>query len=197
MSMDRDYKIKNDPLNAWANWDEARRDFFRALHADHNSYAQIARAMNTRFGMSLTRNAVCGTVHRRGMAVPIGLKPKAQRPGHKRRSIPAEGAATHRDNARSATIPANLRRKAEQREELGIEDVSPEERMGARLLDLPIWKAAGILGTRSIDQLVDASCRWPLVTDEGATVFCPNDKGRGSYCLAHGGIAYREPHERR
>lgn len=192
-----DHKIKNDPRNAWVNWSEEQRDFFRALHADGLSYSRIAGEFNARHNTTLTRNAVCGICHRRGLAVPMPLKPSGFRSRAVRRAMKSAASDALLTNDKSnASITMNIRR-AEQRKALGIEDASPEERLGAKLLSLPIWQARDTLGTRTIEQLVDSSCRWPLATDEGATVFCPNNKGRGSYCLAHGAIAYREPHERR
>lgn len=167
-------------------WSKEMRTMFEKLFPTH-SYGGIMNTMNRAFpGADLTRSAICGHAWRNG------FKKGRPKPQHRAKNVARP--------TRKKLINANALKAAELREQqadLGIEEPTEEMAEGTTLLDQPCWRGT-MEATVALDELNEATCRWPLRVD-GCTEyrFCHNTKGRGAYCLAHASLSYNPARERR
>ena len=60
-----------------STWEEAHSVALRDCLEKGMSFAEIARALNERFGTAYTRNAAIGRARRLGLSVPCGSAPRA------------------------------------------------------------------------------------------------------------------------
>lgn len=168
--------------NSYSGWGPEQKAHFKKLFEDGVSYGDTARELNGKYGWQLTRSAISGIVSRNGLSrrtISRGAPKQKRRQSYKTIISPTT----------TLRIESMAERKA-QTAALGIEEASPEERAGIRMLNLPIWKAEEC-DTRPLLSLDEDACRWPFDLPNGMTGFCINARGHGPYCLAHGALAYR------
>jgi hypothetical protein len=171
---------KSDDPNAYSGWSQTQIDFFKVEFNSGASYHMIANRMNAEFGMSLTRNSISSICFRKGYKRVEDARAKSIKPPRHR--IPGAAKAT-------PVSPATMLKMENQRAELGIRDMSADEKATMKLLDMPIWRTSNAV--RPLLSLNEDACRWLFECDDGSNGFCLNERGHGSYCLAHASIAYR------
>lgn len=155
------------------NWTDERVELLKKLWADGLSASQIAGELG-----GITRNAVIGKVHR------LGLSGRAKSPSSSAPRPRKARPASHMVRVSRPAVRGNTALaydyEAEAEPEL-IEAVIPLEQR------------------RTLVQLTDATCRWP-VGDPGSTdfFFCGGQtKEDGVYCTHHSRVAYQPAGDRR
>jgi GcrA cell cycle regulator len=148
------------------DWPDQHSKMLRELHAKGQSYAEIARALNTQFGTAYTRNAALSRGKRMGLVAPAAPKP-ARWPEPRRMSASAGTGRRSREPAgRPIAPPPPAPAAAPVR--LRCVGISP------RLL--------------SLDQLEPGDCRYPYGGDRDGDpiTFCGHPRQAGScYCTPH------------
>jgi GcrA cell cycle regulator len=155
------------------SWTDERVELLKKLWADGLSASQIAGELG-----GITRNAVIGKVHR------LGLSGRAKSPSSSAPRPRKARPASHMVRVSRPAVRGNTALaydyEAEAEPEL-IEAVIPLEQR------------------RTLVQLTDATCRWP-VGDPGSTdfFFCGGQtKEDGVYCTHHSRVAYQPAGDRR
>ena len=156
-------------------WADERVELLKKLWADGLSASQIAGELG-----SVTRNAVIGKVHR------LGLSGRAKNPS---------SAASRPRKPRSASQMLRVSRPSI-RGNTALQhaydyDFEPEPEITENII--PIGQR------RTLLELTDATCRWPI-GDPGAAefFFCGGNTLNGlPYCHYHSRVAYQPPGERR
>ena len=152
------------------SWTDERVALLTKLWADGLSASQIAAELG-----GITRNAVIGKVHR------LGLSGRAKSPS---------SSAPRPRKARSSQMLRVSRPSIRGNNALAYDyAVEPEP----ELIEIPIEQRKTLL------QLNDATCRWP-VGDPGSTdfFFCGGNSNEGSpYCSYHSRVAYQPASDRR
>jgi GcrA cell cycle regulator len=156
-------------------WTDERVELLKKLWADGLSASQIAGELG-----SVTRNAVIGKVHR------LGLSGRAKNPS---------SAASRPRKPRSASQMLRVSRPSI-RGNTALQhaydyDFEPEPEITENII--PIGQR------RTLLELTDATCRWPI-GDPGAAefFFCGGNTLNGlPYCHYHSRVAYQPPGERR
>ncbi len=155
------------------SWTDERVELLKKLWADGLSASQIAGELG-----GITRNAVIGKVHR------LGLSGRAKSPSSSAPRPRKARPASHMVRVSRPAVRGNTALaydyEAEAEPEL-IEAVIPLEQR------------------RTLVQLTDATCRWP-VGDPGSTdfFFCGGQtKEDGVYCTHHSRVAYQPAADRR
>jgi GcrA cell cycle regulator len=157
------------------SWTDERVELLKKLWADGLSASQIAAELG-----SVTRNAVIGKVHR------LGLSGRAKNPSSSANRPRKPRSATQmlrvsRSSVRGNTALAHAYDYDFDTEPELIENIIP---IGQR---------------RTMLELTDATCRWPI-GDPGTPefFFCGGNTLAGlPYCHYHSRIAYQPPGERR
>lgn len=164
-------------------WPEAAVMELTQRHTKGDTAAEIARAISKAFGVTLTRNAVIGKIHRLGIqrgpeyarliTDAQAARIKARHDAEVSRQEAFERRVTEKEAARLARLgrlqgDMNLDRDATTPVALHADSISTN--------------AVGIMA------LTSRCCRWPLqrVAEDGSTLFCANAKDDGSsYCPGH------------
>jgi len=146
-------------------WTEERIKLLRDGHALGDSYTEIAR----KIGKGVTRNAVCGKIHRLGLSRPLSV-------------IRANNARTktRESLARNQTLATVVRNQTARR---------PDQ-------PLPVGRDDKLGPTATIDTLTGHSCRWPIGDPRAAGFgFCGRHKDdlERPYCEAHAKVARGQP----
>jgi hypothetical protein len=180
-----------------APWSQEMKDMFSERFAAGDSYPMIMAAMNRAFpGHPLSRSAICGHAFRNGYtkgrsarSVVKQVAKTEAKPTQKRM------ANSHQHTAKRIAAASKRAEQEAQAAELGL-DLDAETSEGVTLMNQPCWHGT-IANSIAIEALNDSSCRWPLQVDGSISLrFCHNKKGRGSYCYAHGSLAYTAARER-
>lgn len=145
----------------------------------------LMREYNTR-GVSLTRNAVLGVLHRLGLLGNKGGKVKKKLaprvPNRPKRKYVSKDSVQKAVEARAAISKAKQLAQ-DIRSEFGeVENISGSI--------AAFFKTSA--PTVSLIDLPNNGCRWPFECDDGSHRFCgePSDPGSGfPYCTKHAGIA--------
>jgi len=157
------------------NWTDERVEMLKKLWADGLSASQIAGELG-----GVTRNAVIGKVHRLGLSgrakssSSVASRPrKARASGHMLR--------VSRSSMRGNTALAHAYEHDFESEPELIENIIP---LGQR---------------RTILELTEETCRWPIGDPGGADFFfCGGNTIAGlPYCAYHSRVAYQPAGERR
>lgn len=155
------------------SWTDERVELLKKLWADGLSASQIAGELG-----GITRNAVIGKVHR------LGLSGRAKSPSSSAPRPRKTRPASHMVRVSRPAVRGNTALaydyEAEAEPEL-VEAVIPLEQR------------------RTLVQLTDATCRWP-VGDPGSAdfFFCGGpSKEDGPYCTHHSRVAYQPAADRR
>jgi GcrA cell cycle regulator len=151
------------------SWTDERVALLTKLWADGLSASQIAAELG-----GVTRNAVIGKVHR------LGLSGRAKSPS---------SSSPRPRKARSSQMLRVSRPSIRGNNALAYDYAEPEP----ELIEIPIEQRKTLL------QLSDATCRWP-VGDPGSTdfFFCGGNSNEGSpYCSYHSRVAYQPASDRR
>jgi len=158
-------------------WNDERVELLKKLWGEGLSASQIA----TRLG-GVTRNAVIGKVHRLGLS---GRATTSRMKSHRPRARAAATAKRVVAKSRFATIGNPALRALYQPEALPLPVV--EE------LVIPLAER------KSIQTLVECSCRWPIGDPQHADFhFCGKGKVPGlPYCEFHARRAFQPPQVRR
>ena len=138
---------------------------------------QIANALNERYGLTLTRNAVIGKLHRMGM-MGERRKPR-QRPARvsqRQASRMLSRAQRHRTAPRPAPVKAMPAAPAPVRQQSAPAPSSHRR------------------GVTDIMKLKPGMCRW-VDGDRGAWVWCGAPTDGGSWCEHHRAIVFRKTKE--
>ena len=157
------------------SWTDERVELLKKLWSDGLSASQIAAELG-----GITRNAVIGKVHR------LGLSGRAKS---------ASSGATRQRKARAPTHMLRIGRNAIRGNTALAPAYDIEVEAQPELIDnvIPIGQR------RTILELTEATCRWP-VGDPGAGdfFFCGgNTVGSLPYCAYHARIAYQPAADRR
>lgn len=148
-----------------SNWEEAHSQALREYLVKGMSFAEIAHALNERFGTSYSRNAAIGRARRMGLSTP---EEKASRPAHMLRR--PDAARLHKSRAASLVPPRPKLAVFERAAALNLRCVAVKPRHLA-LVDLEA-----------------NDCRYPYGGDaEGEPItFCGHPRREGSsYCVSH------------
>ena len=152
-------------------WTDERVALLTKLWADGLSASQIAAELG-----GITRNAVIGKVHR------LGLSGRAKSPS---------SSSPRPRKARSSNHMLRVSRPSIRGNNALAYDYSAEPE--PELIEIPIEQRKTLL------QLSDATCRWP-VGDPGSTdfFFCGGNPNEDSpYCSYHSRVAYQPASDRR
>ncbi|MGQ0671868.1 MAG: GcrA family cell cycle regulator [Hyphomicrobium sp.] len=155
-------------------WNDERVELLKKLWAEGLSASQIAGRLG-----SVTRNAVIGKVHRLGLS---GRATTSRMKSHR----PRQRVAKRMAKARFATV-GNPTLRALYQPEAEPFTASVEE------LDIPMAER------KSIQTLVECSCRWPIGDPQMADFhFCGKTKiGNLPYCEFHARRAFQPPQVKR
>jgi len=149
-----------------STWEEAHSVALRDCLEKGMSFAEIARALNERFGTVYTRNAAIGRARRMGLSVPV--RELAARPLNKPKQV---------DARRIRELRARKVAKA-----------APKSATFERAAVLQLCCVAITPRHLALIDLEAGDCRYPYGGDaEGEPItFCghPHQEG-SSYCLAH------------
>ena len=135
---------------------------------------QIANALNEHYGLSLTRNAVIGKLHRMGERRQPGQR--AARASQRQTSRLLQRAQRHRPEPHPASVKAMPAAPA------------PERKRSAPA------PASARRGVTDIMKLKPGMCRW-VEGDKGAWVWCGAPTDGGSWCEEHRAIVFRKAKE--
>ncbi|HZP78919.1 MAG TPA: GcrA family cell cycle regulator [Pseudolabrys sp.] len=156
------------------SWTDERVELLKKLWADGLSASQIAGELG-----GITRNAVIGKVHR------LGLSGRAKSPSSAA-PRPRKARATHMLRVSRPSIRGNTALQHAYDYE-----VEPEPEV--------IEKVIPIGQRRTLLELTEATCRWPI-GDPGSTdfFFCGGNTVESlPYCAYHSRVAYQPLTERR
>ena len=156
------------------SWTDERVELLKKLWADGLSASQIAAELG-----GITRNAVIGKVHR------LGLSGRANSPS---------SAAARPRKARAHPHMLRVSRPAMR----GNTALAPAYDYEAEAEPEFIDNIIPIGQRRSILELTEETCRWPI-GDPGSTdfFFCGGQTMTGPYCGYHARIAYQPAGDRR
>ena len=149
-----------------STWEEAHSVALRDCLEKGMSFAEIARALNERFGTAYTRNAAIGRARRLGLSVPQRADPAGPFPAAKKPDARRIHQKRARNLANSAGKPDTLERAATL--QLRCVAITPRH---LALVDLEA-----------------DDCRYPYGGDvEGEPItFCGHPRREGSsYCVSH------------
>mgnify|MGYP001029224883 CR=1 FL=1 len=155
------------------SWTDERVELLKKLWADGLSASQIAGELG-----GITRNAVIGKVHR------LGLSGRAKSPS---------SSAPRPRKARPASHMVRVSRPAVRGNTALAYDYEVEAEPELVEAVIPLEQR------RTLVQLTDATCRWP-VGDPGSAdfFFCGGQtKEDGPYCTHHSRVAYQPAADRR
>lgn len=147
-------------------WEEAHSAALRECVEKGMSFAETARALNSRFGTAYTRNAAIGRARRMGLSVPQQTRPAGPFPAQKR----PDARRISEKRARKFVKPAPKLTTLERAAALQLRCVAIDPRH-LSLIDLEV-----------------GDCRYPYGGDvEGEPItFCGHPRHDGSsYCLSH------------
>jgi len=156
-------------------WTEPRVDLLKKLWADGLSASQIAAELG-----GITRNAVIGKVHR------LGLSGRAKSPAS---TTPRPRKA--RAHAQMLRVPRHTMR--------GNTALAPAYELEVDSEPEVIDNIIPIGQRRSLLELTEETCRWPIGDPGGADFFfCGGKSITGlPYCSYHSRVAYQPAHSRR
>jgi len=152
-------------------WTEERVALLTKLWADGLSASQVAAELG-----GVTRNAVIGKVHR------LGLSGRAKSPS---------SSSPRPRKARSSSHMLRVSRPQMRGNTALAYDYAAEPE--PELIEIPLEQRKTLL------QLNDATCRWPVGDPGGADFFfCGGESNEGSpYCSYHSRVAYQPASDRR
>jgi GcrA cell cycle regulator len=151
------------------DWPPEHSQALRQHHARGMSYAQIAAAINVRFGTGYSRSAAIGRAKRLGLAVPEGREKRPTR-GRKARLLQPPNP-----RLRDRHLAKVLRPK-------------PVLKNGMNVMTIKLRCVEIDPRHLSLTELERDDCRYPYGGDEdgGAITFCGHPRRHGSsYCTAH------------
>lgn len=156
-------------------WTDERVELLKKLWADGLSASQIAAELG-----GITRNAVIGKVHRLGLS-GRAKSPSSSAPRPRKPRSPSHMMRVSRPSIRGNTALAHAYDYEPEPEPEPIENIIP---IGQR---------------RTLLELTEATCRWPI-GDPGSPdfFFCGGNVTTGlPYCAYHARVAYQPPNARR
>jgi len=156
-------------------WTDERVELLKKLWADGLSASQIAAELG-----GITRNAVIGKVHRLGLS-GRAKSPSSSAPRPRKPRSPSHMMRVSRPSIRGNTALAHAYDYEPEPEPEPIENIIP---IGQR---------------RTLLELTEATCRWPI-GDPGSPdfFFCGGNVTTGlPYCAYHSRVAYQPPNARR
>jgi len=161
------------------SWTDERVELLKKLWADGLSASQIAAELG-----GITRNAVIGKVHR------LGLSGRAKSPSS---AAPRQRKARAHSHMLRVSRPA-MRGNTALAQSFGQLAYDYEVEAEPELIDniIPLGQR------RSILELTEETCRWPI-GDPGSAdfFFCGGQTATGPYCGYHARIAYQPAGDRR
>jgi GcrA cell cycle regulator len=156
-------------------WTDERVELLKKLWADGLSASQIAAELG-----GITRNAVIGKVHRLGLS-GRAKSPSSAAPRPRKPRSPSHMLRVSRPSMRGNTALAHVYEYEMDPEPEPIENIIP---IGQR---------------RTLLELTEATCRWPI-GDPGSPefFFCGGNTATGlPYCAYHSRVAYQPVNDRR
>lgn len=151
-----------------STWEEAHSSALREYLDKGMSFAEIARALNARFGTAFSRNAAIGRARRMGLSVPERPRPAG-----------VLSAPKKPDARRIRELRARKLAKAEI-----VPKLSTHERAAA----LQLRCVAITPRHLALIELEEGDCRYPYGgdTDGEPITFCGHPRhGESSYCFSH------------
>jgi GcrA cell cycle regulator len=157
-----------------STWEEAHSTALREYLDKGMSFAEIARALNARFGTAYSRNAAIGRARRLGLSVPE--RERAARPLNKPKQV---------DARRIRELRARNLGKAAPRH---IPELVPKRSTVERAAVLQLRCVAITPRHLALVDLEAGDCRYPYGGDaeNEPITFCGHPRHEGSsYCLSH------------
>jgi hypothetical protein len=138
-------------------WDDERENYLVGIVDDDDqiSAAEIAQAVNAKFGLQLTRNAICGKLNRMRRAGVISSRPRSQK-----KKVP-RAPRVNKPRQRYCNGSRRVVTVFEAVDALELRIV-PLEAARPRIL---------------ITDLADNECRWPVASEDSLHFFCGHDRG--------------------
>lgn len=157
------------PFNAWS---EERIEALKKMNADGFSASQIAAALG-----GISRNSVCGKIHRLGLSIPIKRTARPKPEPRKKAERPPSNFVPWMKLPKREEAPDVAPTEAQNEATALPSEPTPETRV--TLLDLTA-----------------TTCRWPL--GEPVEFYCGGEIAHGRvYCPHHCRMAFVKPSDRR
>lgn len=169
------------------SWTPERIEQLKKLHAENNSYSYIAMALG-----GVSRNAVCGKIHRLGLAMPQA--PAAPRPIQ--RGVPAAPRALKRPMPKGVMVLPPLKGGSYTEKAAAARQANVEARQQPAENVLQMASAFVPLPGCAPVPFGHGGCKWPCGGEGADALQCgqprsETDRGVQPYCEAHSRAAYQ------
>lgn len=150
------------------------------------SSTDIAKELNTAFGLNLTRNAIIGRVARQKLDRPRRESGSPRNGGKRKANGHVPASKPRPKNGHRSPFPKPFVKKVTGAEETPMPSIAPA------VINWP----EPVEGRKlTLMELNDTTCRWPLGewTDSPPYLYCGNIVARGCYCRRHAELSYERP----
>jgi GcrA cell cycle regulator len=162
-------------------WTDERTALLKRLHAEHHSYSYIAKMLG-----GVTRNAVCGKIHRLGLALPV-------QPSAPKKMVAPPAPRTPKQPMPKGVMVLPPQTGGDKAAAARAENI--EARANPPENVLLMARAFAPLPGREPAPFGSRGCKWPVGGEGADTLQCgaARDTARDGcpYCPTHAAIAYQ------